>query len=162
MRGLETKADEMEQSVSIEPYRPILEAILETPAEAIVATDRDGNVIFWNPGATRVFGFTVGEALGGSLDLIIPDRLRARHWDGFRKAVAAGRSRYGEGELLSVPAMTKSGDKISVEFTITMLRDGVGAVVGMIAIMREVTKRFEEQKRLERKLVELQAARIAN
>ncbi len=114
MRGLETKADEMEQSVSIEPYRPILEAILETPAEAIVATDRDGNVIFWNPGATRVFGFTVGEALGGSLDLIIPDRLRARHWDGFRKAVAAGRSRYGEGELLSVPAMTKSGDKISV------------------------------------------------
>jgi PAS domain S-box-containing protein len=154
--------DEMEQSVSIEPHHSILEAILETSAEAIVATDRDGNVIFWNPGATRVFGFTDAEALGSSLDLIIPERLRPRHWEGFRKTVATGRSRYSDGDLLSVPAITKRGDRISVEFTITMLRDGVGAVVGMIAIMREVTKRFEDQKRLERKLVELQAGRIAN
>ncbi len=151
-----------EQTGSGESDRPILKAILQGSSEAIIATDRDGRVTFWNPGATRLFGFDAAEAINGSLDLIIPERLRSRHWQGFHKSVAAGRSRYGEGELLSVPAMTKSGDGISVEFTITMLRDDAAAVIGMVAVMRDVTKRFEEQKLLRRKLAELEAARIAN
>ena len=154
--------DEIEQTGSMDSVRPVLEAILQTSSEAIVATDRDGRVTFWNPGATRLFGFNAAEAVDGSLDLIIPETLRSRHWQGFHKAVAAGRSRYGEGELLSVPAMTKSGDRISVEFTITMLRDDTRAVIGMVAVMRDVTKRFEEQRFLRRKLAELEAARIAN
>ncbi len=130
--------------------------------EAIVATDRDGRVTLWNPGATRMSGFNAAEAVDRPLDLIIPGTLRSRHWQGFHKAVPAGRSRYSEGELLSVPAVTKSGDWISIEFTITMLRDDAGAVVGMVAVMRDVTKRFEEQRLLRRKLAELEAVRTTN
>ncbi len=154
--------DEIEQTGSADSVRPVLEAILQTSSEAIVATDRDGRVTFWNPGATRLFGFNAEEAVDRPLDLIIPETLRSRHWQGFHKAVAAERSRYGEGELLSVPAMTKSGDRISVEYTITMLRDDTRAVIGMVAVMRDVTKRFEGQRFLRRKLAELEAARIAN
>ena len=83
-----------------------------------MATDRDGIIRLWNPGAERMFGFTGAEALGRSLDIIIPENLRARHWQGWAHAVATGRSRYGAGELLSVPAMTADGRRISVEFTI--------------------------------------------
>ena len=78
---------------------------------------------FWNPGATRIFGFTADEAIGQSLDLIIPPNLRARHWEGFNRVMATGESHYGHGDLLSVPALTKSGQRISVEFTIAMLKD---------------------------------------
>ena len=93
------------------------EALLHSASDAIIATDRDGNITFWNPGAERIFGFTAGEANGQSLDLIIPENLRARHWDGFRHTMATGTSRYGHGDLLSVPGLTKEGGRISVEFT---------------------------------------------
>ncbi len=102
------------------------EAILATASDAIIATDRDGLINFWNPGAARIFGFTAEEAIGRSLDLIIPENLRARHWDGYRQVMATGESRYGAGELLSVPGITKDGRRISVEFTIIMLRDEHG------------------------------------
>jgi len=133
-----------EQTDLMEPLRSLLDTIPQTSSDAIIATDRDGRVRFWNPGATRIFGFDATEATDRSLDLIIPEKHRARHWQGFHHAVATGRSRYGEGERLSVPAVTKDGLRISVEFTIRMLRDGGGTVVGMVAILRDVTKRFEE------------------
>ena len=103
------------------------EALLHSASDAIIATDRDGHITFWNPGAERIFGFTAGEAIGQSLDLIIPENLRARHWSGFRHTMATGTSRYGHGDLLSVPGLTKDGRKISVEFTIVLLRDGAQA-----------------------------------
>jgi PAS domain S-box-containing protein len=129
------------------------EAILSTRSDAIVAADQDGIVRFWNPGAERLFGYSPDETIGRSLDLIIPERLRGRHWEGFRRVMATGESRYGEADLLSVPALRKDGATISVEFTVVPLR-GDGRMIGMAAIMRDVTKRFEETRALKRKLAE--------
>jgi len=134
------------------------EALLTSPSDAIVATDRDGRIVFWNPGAERIFGFAAHEAVGQSLDLIIPENLRARHWEGFRHVMETGTSRYGQGDLLAVPGLNKDGRRISVEFTIVMLRDG-DQITGTVAVMRDVTKRFEEVRELRRKLAEASAAR---
>ena len=136
----------------------VLEAILSMSSDAIIATDRAGIITFWNPGATRIFGFASGEAVGQSLDIIIPENLRKRHWDGFRHTMATGTSRYGDGDLLSVPGLTKDGRRISVEFTIAVLRDEQQAPAGTVAIMRDVTKRFEELRDLRRKLAAAQSA----
>jgi len=133
-------------------------AILSARSDAIVAADRDGIIRFWNPGAERIFGHSSDEAIGRSLDLIIPDRLRQRHWDGFRQTIETGHSRYGEGDLLSVPAIHKSGATISVEFTIVALKDETGDMTGMVAVMRDVTRRFEELRQLRRKLADLTKA----
>ena len=130
------------------------EALLYSASDAIIATDREGKITFWNPGAERIFGFTAADANGQSLDLIIPENLRARHWSGFRHTMETGTSRYGHGDLLSVPGLTKEGARISVEFTILLLRDGTQAVNGTVAVMRDVTKRFEEVRELKRRLAE--------
>ncbi|WP_072385499.1 PAS domain S-box protein [Hyphomicrobium sp. CS1BSMeth3] len=130
------------------------EAILASAADAILATDREGTVNFWNPGAERLFGFSKKEAIGASLDLIIPERLRKRHWDGWLHVMQSGETRYGAGDVLAVPAMTKDGRQISVEFTIILLRDADQKIVGMAAVLRDVTRRFEEMRRLRRQLAE--------
>jgi PAS domain S-box-containing protein len=139
----------------------LLNAILQSSSEAIMASDVDGKIMFWNPGATRIFGFDATEALGQSLDLIIPDKLRARHWQGYRHVMATGHSRYSEGDLLSVPALTKDGRRISVEFTIAILRDVQGNMIGMASVMRDSTARFEEMKSLRRRIAELENAASA-
>jgi PAS domain S-box-containing protein len=130
----------------------LTQAILSSRADAIIAADRDGVVRFWNPGAERMFGHPRDEAIGRTLDLIIPDRLRQRHWDGFRRTMETGHSRYGEGDLLAVPALHKDGTTISVEFTIVPLKTETGQMDGMVAIMRDVTRRFEEMRQLRQKL----------
>jgi len=121
-------------------------------SDAIVASDRDGKITFWNPGAERIFGFSAAEALGQSLDIIIPERLRARHWSGYANVVRTGESRYGHGDLMSVPALHKGGTRLSIEFTIVPLKDEAGAMAGMAAIMRDVTARFEEIRALRQKV----------
>jgi PAS domain S-box-containing protein len=130
----------------------LAEALLHSASDAIIATDRDGRITFWNPGAERIFGFTAGEAVGQSLDLIIPENLRTRHWSGFRHTMATGTSRYGHGDMLSVPGLTRDGRRISVEFTIVLLRNELQEVTGTVAVMRDVTKRFEEMRELKRRL----------
>lgn len=130
-------------------------SLLSTRSDAIVVADCDGVIRFWNPGAERIFGHTRDDAIGCSLDLIIPERLRERHWHGYRHTVATGESRYGEGDVLSVPALRKDGATISVEFTILPLRDESGAMVGMAAVLRDVTERFDELRKLRRQLAEL-------
>ncbi|GJE42523.1 PAS domain-containing protein [Methylobacterium soli] len=137
--------------------RIVADAILAASADAVIASDSDGIIRIWNPGATRIFGFTEEEALGQSLDIITPERLRARHWDGYRKTMATGQSRYGEGALLSVPGIRKDGQSISLEFTIVPLRDEEGSMTGIVAVMRDVTARFAEVKALRAQL----AARAA-
>ena len=136
----------------------LIDALLTSASDAVIATDHAGNITFWNPGAIRIFGFTVDEAVGRSLDLIIPDHLRDRHWVGYRRVMQTGESHYGHGDLLSVPALTKSGQRISVEFTIAMLKDAQGRPTGTVAILRDVTRRFEETRALKRQLAEARAA----
>ena len=130
------------------------EAILSMRSDAIVAADDKGVIRFWNPGAERLFGYSAEEALGRSLDLIIPERLRGRHWEGFQRVMVTGESRYGEADLLAVPALRRDGATISVEFTVVPLHSG-GRMIGMAAVMRDVTKRFEETRALKRKLAEV-------
>lgn len=131
----------------------LAEAILASPADAILATDRRGLIFFWNEGATRIFGFTSEEASGASLDLIIPERLRHRHWMGWAQAIAKGQTRYGAGDVLAVPAMTRDRGQISVEFTIVLIRDVDREIVGVAATLRDVTARFEEMRRLKKSLL---------
>jgi PAS domain S-box-containing protein len=121
-------------------------------SDAIVYADADGTIRLWNRGATRIFGFAESEALGGSLDIIIPEGLRQRHWLGYRGTMQTGQSRYGDGQILSVPAVRKDGARISVEFTIVPFADDVGQMIGIAAIMRDATARFEELRALRREL----------
>lgn len=133
----------------------IARALLEGEGDAVVASDRDGIILFWNPGAARIFGFTADEAIGQSLDIIIPERLRARHWEGYRETMRTGKSRYGGGDLLSVPALRKDGAQISVEFTIAVVRNEPGSeMLGLVAVMRDATVRFNELKALRKELRE--------
>src|SRR5215472_6637042 len=132
----------------------VAEAVLSTRADAIVAADREGIIRFWNRGAERIFGHAADAAIGRSLDLIIPERLRQRHWDGYRHTMATGKSRYGEGDLLSVPALRRDGATISVEFTVVPLKNPAGEMIGIIAVLRDATKRFEEMRALRKKLAE--------
>ena len=124
-------------------------AILDAP-DAVIYSDSEGMIRFWNRGAERLFGFSAAEALGQSLDIIIPERLRERHWTGYDQTMRTGQSRYGEGDLLSVPALHKDGKRISVEFTVAMVKADDGSVEGIAAVMRDNTARFEELKQLRR------------
>ena len=123
--------------------------LVEANSEAIVACDRDGIIRLWSRGAVRMFGHSGEEALGRSLDIIIPERLRARHWDGFHKTMQTGESRYAAGAMLAVPGLRRDGSQISIEFTITPMMEH-GAIIGLVAVIRDVTKTFEELKALRR------------
>jgi PAS domain S-box-containing protein len=126
--------------------------LIETAPDAIVYADGEGIIQFWNSGAERIFGFQSAEAIGQSLDIIIPEPQRARHWAGFRHVMATGESRYGHGDLLAVPGLRKDGTRVSLEFTIVPFRDETGQLEGMAAILRDVTTRFEEMRTLRRDL----------
>ena len=130
----------------------LYKTMVEVAADAIVVTDASGVIEFWNHGAERIFGFPQDEAVGQSLDIIIPAGIRARHWEGFNRVMETGKSRYGEGELLAVPGMRKDGSRISIEFTIVPFHDEQGRMAGMGAILRDVTTRFEEVRDLKRRL----------
>jgi PAS domain S-box-containing protein len=136
----------------------LADAVLGTDSDAIIVSDSDGIIRFWNPGAVRIFGFSSEEAVGQSLDIIIPENLRARHNAGFAETMRTGITRYGSGDILAVPALTKDGRRISVEFTIVLLRGDDGKVSGIAAILRDVTSRFQEVRTLRRRIAELSNA----
>ncbi|HET7752411.1 MAG TPA: PAS domain S-box protein [Anaeromyxobacteraceae bacterium] len=139
----------------------ITRSIVQTSADAILSCDAEGVIRLWNSGAERIFGFTAEEAIGKSLDIIVPERLRARHWDGWKHALAVGKSRYGAGELLAVPAIRKDGSTLSIEFTIGMIKDASGGVTAVAAIIRDVTARWQKEKELRARLKELEARAVA-
>jgi PAS domain S-box-containing protein len=126
-------------------------ALLASAGDAIVSADAQGLIRFWNPGAERIFGYSAAEAVGQSLDLIIPETLRKRHWEGYEQVMRTGQSRYGDGDVLAVPGLRKDGKRISLEFTIVPLRGPDRALTGMGAVMRDVTARFEELRALRKK-----------
>ena len=139
------------------PLEELAQRIVQEAGDAVIVANRDGLVRFWNRRAEEIFGYSAQEALGQSLDIIIPERFRQRHWDGYRRAMATGQTKYGRGELLSVPALRKDGSLISIEFTIAMLQDRHGHVEAVIAIARDVTRRWQEEKALRDRLAQLEA-----
>src|SRR6476620_12143606 len=100
-------------------------AVVRESAEAIVVTDPAGIIVLWNDGAARIFGFAAAEVMGQSLDVIIPEKLRERHWKGYFQTMATGYTRYGD-KLLSVPATHRDGQRLSIEFSVALLRDDAG------------------------------------
>lgn len=132
-----------------------LAEIVEVAGDAIVVTDTTGLVTVWNPAAERIFGFSRDEAIGQPLDMIVPERHRKRHWDAWARTMETGHTRYGH-ELLRVPALHKDGGTLSVAFSIGLLKGAGGAVAGVLAIMRDETKRWTEERTLKRRVAELE------
>ena len=130
--------------------------ILTLAPDAIMFADRDGIIRLWNHGAERIFGCSSDQAIGQSLDLIIPEKLRERHWEGYNKTMATGETRYGT-EMLAVPAMHQNGSRMSTEFSIVMLRDDDGKPLGVAAIMRDITERRQQEKELRERLAEFES-----
>ena len=118
-------------------------------ADAVVVADTAGTICFWNGAAERVFGWTAEEALGASLDLIIPERQRPRHWDGYRSVMSTGTTKYGS-DLLRVPSLHADGQRRSIAFTVTLLKDAEGAVTGIAAVVRDETERWNQEQELRR------------
>ena len=133
------------------------EQLVNAIGDAVVISDAHGAITLWNPAAERMFGFTQDEALGQSLDLIIPERLRGRHWDGYNKTMATGETRYGH-DLLKVPATDKSGRTMSIAFTVALLHSPQGDLTGIVAVIRDETSRFHEDRMLRKRLAELEAS----
>jgi len=137
----------------------LYQRIVEDAPDAIIFADREGTIRLWNAGAEAVLGYRADEAVGGSLDLIIPEKQRVGHWEGYRRVMATGATRYGRGELLRVPAIRKDGRRISIEFSILLPRDPAGEVLGAAAILRDVTERWEQDRALRQRLAALEGAR---
>jgi PAS domain S-box-containing protein len=131
-------------------------SLVQAAGDAIIAADTDGKILLWNPAAERMFGFTAAEALGHSLDLIIPERWRQRHWEGYQRVMRTGQTRYGT-EVLRVPARHKDGRILSIAFTVALLRGGDGGIQAIAAIVRDETARWEEERALRQHLAELEA-----
>jgi PAS domain S-box-containing protein len=134
----------------------LLRKIVEESPIAILFADREGKIRLWNGGAEALFGFPAEEALGQSLDLIIPERQRARHWEGWEKVMATGVTRYGR-EVLAVPATRKDGSRISIEFNILLLRAASGEILGAAALIQDVTARWQREKEMKAHLAALEA-----
>ncbi|WP_042268583.1 PAS domain-containing protein [Paraburkholderia heleia] len=132
------------------------EQLANAIGDAIVISDAAGDITFWNPAATRMFGYTQEEALGKTLDLIIPERLRGRHWEGYHKTMATGQTRYGN-DVLRVPAVDKAGKPLSIAFTVALLHSPQGELDGIVAVIRDETVRFQEERALKKRITELEA-----
>jgi PAS domain S-box-containing protein len=129
--------------------------LVQQAPDAILFSDREGVIRLWNRGCELVFGFTEAEALGQSLDIIIPEKLRARHWEGYFKVMETGESAYGT-KLLTVPALHKEGRQLSCAFSIVMLKDDSGTPTGVASIMRDVTDAWVREKGLKERIAQLE------
>jgi PAS domain S-box-containing protein len=138
------------------PDRATLARLVETMADAVLVADTEGTIVFWNTAAERLFGWTADDAVGKSLDLIVPERQRRAHWEGYRRVMASGQTRYGT-ELLTVPANHADGERRSIAFTVSLLADADGAVTGIAAVVRDETRRWAEDRALRAELDELRS-----
>ena len=137
-----------------EPW--LFEQLVEGAGDGIVVADALGTIRFWNAGAEAIFGFSAVEAVGQSLDLIIPEPQRARHWEGYRTVMRTGVTRYGR-QLLAVPAVRKDGARISLEFSVVLLRGPENGVEGIAAIIRDVTAAWQQTRSLRQRVSSLEA-----
>jgi PAS domain S-box-containing protein len=132
-----------------------LHALVQAAGDAIIVADVEGRIVLWNPAAERLFGFTAAEALGSSLNLIIPERFRARHWTGYQTVMQTGQTRYGT-QILRVPALHKEGQRLSIAFTVALLHAHDGRRTGIAAIVRDDTERRQEEQTLRQRLAALE------
>jgi PAS domain S-box-containing protein len=128
--------------------------IVTATRDAIIFADREGRIRLWNAGAEAMFGYQAAEVMGHDLAVIIPEKLRDRHNEGYRRVMATGVSRYAM-ELLAVPGLKKDGSRISLEFTITLIKDRTGVTLGAAALIRDVTARWQRDQELKKRLAEL-------
>ena len=133
-----------------------MNAVVAAVGDAVVACDAAGAIVIWNAAAERMFGFTAAEAMGQSLDLICPERLRKRHWEGYHKTMETGITRYGH-DVLRVPAVNKAGESLSIAFTVAMLFSPEHKVTTIISVIRDETSRFTEDRAMKKRLAELEA-----
>jgi PAS domain S-box-containing protein len=151
--GYMTKTNNLETAIDCQ-------RLVEVIGDAVVVADAGGAINLWNPAAERLFGFTQDEALGNSLNLIIPERLRERHWAGYRKTMASGETRYAH-DVLRVPAVRKDGQALSIAFTVGLifgpqLHGPQREVTGIVAVIRDETTRYIEERNLRKRIAELE------
>ena len=133
-------------------FRKLVNAV----GDAVIAADASGAIIFWNPAASHLFGYTQDEAMGQSLDLITPERHQKRHWDGYHKTMQTGQTKYGH-DVLKVPAVHKDGHALSIAFTVALLHSSDQKVSSIVAVIRDETDRFAEERNLRKQLTELES-----
>jgi PAS domain S-box-containing protein len=134
-----------------------LAQLVRTLADAVLVADADGTIVFWNAGAARLFGWQADEAIGQSLDLVVPERLRSRHWTGWHEVVASGETSYGE-RLLEVPALHRDGRQLSIAFTVSLVTDpGDGRVTAIAAVLRDDTERWQQRREQRDEIARLRA-----
>ncbi|MGH9719056.1 MAG: PAS domain-containing protein [Bryobacteraceae bacterium] len=131
------------------------QAIVEQAPDAIIFADRDGAIRGWNRRAEAVFGYSAAEVLGNSLDVIVPERLRSAHWEGFRRAIDTGQTKYGD-RVLTTRSVHKDGSKLYVDLSFSLVRDAAGAVTGALAIARDCTARYLSDRDLRARVLELE------
>jgi PAS domain S-box-containing protein len=136
-------------------YEVDLDQLIQVIGDAVVVSDVAGKITLWNRAAEEMFGYTASEALGRNLDIITPERFRARHWDGYHHSMETGTTKYGK-QTLRVPAVHKDGHTLSIAFTVAMLHDEAHQVSGVVAVIRDETTRFLEEKELKKRLIELE------
>lgn len=134
------------------------QALVAAIGDAVIVSDARGMITVWNGAAERIFGHAAPEALGQSLDLITPERQRARHWQGYHATMRSGQTRYGA-DVLRVPAIHKDGRPLSIAFTVGLMHGADGQVVGIAAVIRDETERWAEERALRRRVAELEGAR---
>ena len=132
-------------------FRELVNAV----GDAVIAADASGAIIFWNPAAARLFGYTREEAMGQSLNLITPQRYQKRHWDGYHRTMQTGQTKYGH-DVLKVPAVHKDGHALSIAFTVALLHSADKKVSSIVAVIRDETDRFAEERNLRKQLTELE------
>lgn len=134
----------------------LCQRIVEDSPVGIMFADAEGIIRFWNTGSERIFGFSAQEAVGQSMDIIVPERHRERHWEGFNRVMQTGVTKYGT-NVLAVPALTKDGRRVSIEFNVLLLRSESGQILGAAAMISDVTARWEREKELRARIAALEA-----
>ncbi|MDP6453025.1 MAG: PAS domain S-box protein [SAR202 cluster bacterium] len=143
------------RDVDSRPSEQVYRQIVDKARDAIIFADVDGVIRLWNSGAEAIFGYHADEALGKTLDLIIPERFQERHWDGYRNVMATGVTKYTD-DMLAVPSVKNDGTRISLEFTIVPLEGSDGALQGVAAIVRDITERFGQERATAKRISELE------
>ncbi|EFP3679985.1 PAS domain S-box protein [Salmonella enterica] len=133
-----------------------LQLFLKLVNEAVIISDSTGIITYCNPAAERLFGFTEHEAMGESLNIIIPEKHRQPHWVGYFETMRTGKTKY-DATLLRVPAIKRDGSTISIAFSVVLLPGNNNIPPSIVAIIRDETTRFNEDRQLRKRLADLES-----